>query len=161
MPVTFSYWAKVPCTVHLWHKYCHIVSSLLGLCISMFTSSAFWLWSPCIRNTNPVNSLPPTKHVPRPLPPPRLRAQHSASLFPPTTTTKWTKKPFFIFSCRAPSQEVFSQRQVNIPKGHSANSKWENIIYLWDNTELVKKTLIKTWWITWTYGTGETVSVIL
>lgn len=65
---------------------------LLGLCISMCTSSAFWLRSRCIQNTNPETPRLPPTHSPLPLlPPPLLRPQPSASWrFTPTTTANYT-----------------------------------------------------------------------
>lgn len=98
---------------------------LTGPCTSTCTSLAFWLRSPCIKNTNPGKPVPPLKPFPPPPPPPLLHAQCSASLFTPTIMTKWTEplhptSPSPSTSRRSQSM-AFSQRLVNIRKGLSAN----------------------------------------
>lgn len=73
--------------------HCFSSWSFSGLCTSTCTSSAFWLRSPCIENTNPGNPLLPQKWFPPP--PSHLHAQPRASLLTPTTMTKYTEKPLF------------------------------------------------------------------
>ncbi len=114
--------------------------SFLGLCTSTCTSLAFWLQSPCIRNTNPGTPHPPLKRFP--LPPPPSRPQPSISPFTPTTMTKQTENPLLMFfsqalcaqcSLNTPGAQGNVDLQVanaahltsvTIPKGHSFNLKW-------------------------------------